>query len=116
MPEKAEHKEVPQKQQNCPTVGSQTATVCLPVKVNPFSVAGPPKIECCGEPRVMPACDHCHGKINGACEFTISQKIRVEIPVQFGATVDLGNTYVDCERAKGEKDEHGCGCKCDDDD
>lgn len=81
--------------QTCPALGSRTATVCLPVSVSPFAVTGPVVIECCGEPEVMPSC-HCKGKINGTCDFTISQKILVEVPVEFGANVNVGETYVEC--------------------
>lgn len=88
----------------CPGVGSQTATVCLPVAVSPYAHAGPAMIHCCGEPIVVMCCNRCRGKVKAKCEFTISQKIQVEIPVEFGATVDIGDTFIDC------------GCGCDDDD
>lgn len=108
MSEKYEPEKVPQKPQTCPAVGSQTAKVCLPVSISPFAVAGPAKIQCCGEAVVVHCCDHCHGKVNGTCDFTISQKIRVEVPVEFGATVCIGDTHVECECDK--EDEHDCEC------
>lgn len=113
MPEDFEEK-MPQKTQTCPAVGVQTANVCLPVKVSPFSVTGPARVHCCGEPLVLPHNDHCHGKPNGTCEFTISQKIKVEIPVEFGATVHVGDTFVDCGCSKCEEPKKDCDCDCGD--
>lgn len=112
MPEKNEHEKMPMKPQTCPVVGSQNVEVCLPVAISPFAVTGPAKIQCCGEPLIELCCDHCHGKPNGTCEFTISQKIHVEIPVEFGATVNVGETFVDCDCHKNEKPDGGHDCKC----
>lgn len=80
----------------CPAVGSQTATICLPVSIKPFAVAGKAKLECCGPPVIAAACKKCRGVPNGKCDFTISQTIRVDLPVEFGATVSTGETFVDC--------------------
>lgn len=111
MSENYEEKKT-QKTQTCPAVGSQTAMVALPVKVCPYSITGPAKIRCCGEPIVLPCSDHCRGKVNGTCEFTISQKIKIEIPVEFGATVNVGDTYVECGCSKCEDPKKDCDCKC----
>lgn len=85
-----------QKLPGCPAVGSQTATICLPVTVKPYALTGKAKLECCGKPVIAPACKKCHGIPNGKCEYTISQTIRVDLPVEFGATVATGETFVDC--------------------
>lgn len=110
MSEMFNEEKVPQKPKTCPALGIQNATVCLPVKVSPFAVTGPVKLQCCGEPIVLPSCGHCHGKVNGTCEFTISQKIRVELPVEFGATVNIGETFVECGCAKNEEPDKDCHC------
>lgn len=89
-------------EETCPALGSRTATVCLPVSVCPFAKTGRIKIRCCGEAEVSPQC-HCKGKIDGTCDFTISQKILVEVPVEFGAKVNVGETYVDCGCATSEE-------------
>ena len=115
MSETYEYDKKPAKPHTCPAIGSQEATVCLPVTISPYAATGPSKVECCGQPEVHPCCDYCHGKINGTCEFTISQKIRVDIPVEFGATVNIGGTYVECECGKGKDcdcDKHR-DCDCD---
>lgn len=81
----------------CPTIGSQSATVCLPVSISPYAVTGPAKVKCRGAAVINNTCQDCKGKINGKCDFIISQKIQIDLPVEFGATVKVGDTYVDCD-------------------
>lgn len=81
--------------EKCPAVGYQKVGICAPVTVTPFARKGIAKTKCCGEPVVVSgAC--CPGKRNGTCTFTVSQVICVEVPVDFGATVSIGDAYVDC--------------------
>lgn len=82
--------------ETCPLVGSQFVTVCLPVTVSPYVFTGPTTVQCCGEPVVIPGCECCKGEENGVCKFTISQKLRVDVPVEFGASVNIDETFVDC--------------------
>ena len=88
--------------QTCPVVSTQTATVCLPVTVTPYAKPGTIEIVCCGGPVIDRFCDRCFGKINGSCKFTITQTIKVKIPVEFGANVSIGDTYVKCDCFRGE--------------
>lgn len=83
--------------QTCPTIGSQSATVCLPVSISPYAVTGPATVKCRGSAVINNTCQECTGKVNGKCDFIISQKIQIDLPVEFGATVKVGDTYVDCE-------------------
>ena len=83
--------------QTCPTIGSQSATVCLPVSIRPYAVTGPATVKCRGSPVINNTCQECTGKVNGKCDFIISQEIQIDLPVEFGATVKVGDTYVDCE-------------------
>lgn len=80
----------------CPAIGYQKVNVCVPVTVTPFANSGTTKTTCCGEPIVVPGETPCSGKKNGVCNFTISQTICVEVPVDFGAKATVGDTYVDC--------------------
>lgn len=80
----------------CPVVGSQVATVCLPVSIKPYVTTSPSCVQCCGDMTISHCCNHCKGMVNGSCDFTITQKIRIDVPVEFGATVKVGDTYVDC--------------------
>ena len=80
----------------CPAVGYQKVGVCVPVTVTPFAHAKEIKMKCCGKPVVSTCSCPCTGKKNGICTFTISQTICVEVPIEFGANVQVGDTYVDC--------------------
>jgi hypothetical protein len=49
--------------------------------------------------------DGCFESHREVCKFTISQKLRVEVPVVFGARAEIGKAAVDCactEKADGE--------------
>ncbi len=80
----------------CPAAGFQKISICVPVTVTPFAKTGNTKTKCCGDAVVVSGEKPCPGKKNGVCAFTISQTICVEVPVEFGATAMVGDTYVDC--------------------
>lgn len=82
--------------ETCPAVGFQKVSVCVPVTVTPFANPGRTKTKCCGEPKVTPNATTCPGVKNGVCSFTISQTLCIEVPVVFGATPEVGDTFVDC--------------------
>lgn len=88
------------KKEGCSAVGYQDVNVCIPVTIKPFGEVGNAKTKCLGKPVVKSGCDTCPGKSGGVCKFTISQKLRVEIPVIFGARAETGEASVDCECAK----------------
>ncbi len=92
----------------CPAVGYQSASICVPVTVTPFAEAGVTTTKCCGDPVVTPGIVPCPGVKNGACAFTISQTICVSVPIEFGATAVVGDTYVDCNGATSEDICSGC--------
>ena len=50
------------------------------------------------------------GGCGNICKFTISQKIKVEIPVIFGAKAEVGAAAIDCEGVGVDKHEANC-CK-----
>lgn len=83
----------------CPAVGYQKVGVSVPVTVIPFAQAGATKTKCCGASVVLSGDTPCEGKKNGVCTFTLSQTLCIEIPVDFGATTIVGDTYVDCMKA-----------------
>ncbi|MEG1917744.1 MAG: hypothetical protein RRY95_02320 [Oscillospiraceae bacterium] len=88
--------------QTCPAIGYQSANICVPVTVTPFASAGTTVTKCCGSPVVMPGKAACGGIKNGTCTFTISQGICVAVPVDFGATASVGESFVDCSDASAE--------------
>lgn len=84
--------------QPCTTVGYQKAAVCVPVTITPFAYAEPTTTFCCGNPIIASETGTCAG-INGSCHFTISQKICVAVPVDFGAVASVGAPVVQCGNA-----------------
>ena len=60
-------------------------TICLPVTTTPSVNIGKIKTECCGNPIISlkkpEAC--CKDLSDGCCRFTIVQKMKVEIPIDF---------------------------------
>lgn len=86
----------PVENKTCPTISSQRMDVCIPVTIKPYANVDCVVVKCCGEAVVLPGHQHCIGKKDGACVFTISQTICVEVPVEFGAVVNVGDTFVDC--------------------
>lgn len=85
----------------CETVTYQTANVCVPVTVTPVAIPGPTRTICCGGPIVTPGARECPAGAQ-SCFFTVTQRICVEIPIEFGARTDLGRPRVACESATGE--------------
>ena len=85
----------------CSAVGYQDVNVCIPVTIKPFGEAGNAKTQCLGKAVVTFGCDKCKGKPDEECKFTISQKLRVEVPVTFGARAEVGKASVECEGADG---------------
>lgn len=94
--------ETPIGDQTCPSVGYQTVSVCVPVTVTPFAHTNPTSTHCCGDAIVTSGNTPCPGSRNGTCSFTISQTLCVEVPVEFGASASVGDTYVNCIGASSE--------------
>ncbi len=94
--------------QTCPTIGYQSASICVPVTVTPFAKTGATMTKCCGAPVVVPGNATCAGTRGGSCVFTLSQDICVAVPVEFGAVASVGDTYVNCNAASAEDICTGC--------
>lgn len=86
----------------CPTVGVAEVEVGVPVCIKAFAHVGKVKTQCIGKADIIPDTDICKGKPDNVCKFVISQKIKVEIPVMFGAKTEVGEASVDCDCPKGE--------------
>lgn len=82
--------------QTCPTVGYQSASICVPVTITPFAQTGMTVTKFCGTPTITSGREICGGTKNGSCFFTINQDICVAVPVAFGATASVGDTFVTC--------------------
>ena len=88
--------------EKCRDIIEKFLSVALPVKVSPSVDIKPISVETCGKPIITsgrhPRCEM--GNKKGDCEFTIIQKMKLEIPVQFMIKTDIEDPYVDCEVKK----------------
>lgn len=80
----------------CSATGYQDVNVCIPVTIKPFGEVGNAKTKCLGDAVVSAGCDMCPGKPGDVCKFTISQKLRVEVPVIFGARAEVDEASISC--------------------
>lgn len=92
----------------CPVTACQSAGVCVPVTVTPFAKATRTRTICCGKPVITPGKITCAGVKNGSCTFTVTQDIRVTVPIEFGAVATVGDTYVSCLSVTTEEHDHDC--------
>ena len=90
---------------SCRCVFTQEEKVTVPVKVEPFAKPCEAKVTCCGRPVIV--CCNQHDKDKGCCNFTVTQTLRMEIPISFGAMVETGDVVVECRMAETED----CDCK-----
>lgn len=80
----------------CSTVGHQDVDVCIPIAIKAFGEVGNVKTQCLGKSVIASGSDVRSGKSGEVCKFTISQKLRVEVPVIFGARAEAGEAIIDC--------------------
>ena len=78
--------------------------VSVPVTITPLAAAGPPEVICMGRVEEVHCHKRCHGDDN-CHKFTFTQRIHVEIPLQFAAEVCYGET---CAEDKGRCRQHHC--------
>jgi hypothetical protein len=92
----------------CPVVGYQDVNVSVPITIKPFGEVGNATTKCLKQAMVMSG-DEATGTNNGTCKFTIRQKLRVEVPVVFGARAEAGEASVECG---GDSDFSLSDCPC----
>ena len=83
-------------------------SIALPVKVTPNVDVKPVKAETCGKPIIT---SNKHGKCelgnkDGECEFTIIQKMKIEIPVRFKLKTEVDDPFIDCEFRRNDNDKN----------
>ena len=80
---------------NCPSMTHEEATVTVPVSVRAFANVGNVEFKCMGQAVVTRNSDFTPGRPCAVSKFTISQKLRVDIPIKFKAEAETGEGYVD---------------------
>lgn len=79
----------------CPMVAHEEATITVPVAVRASAEWGEAELKCLGAAVVTRNSDLTPGKPCAVSKFTVSQKIRVDIPLKFNAEVELGQEHVE---------------------
>ena len=89
----------------CPSVTSETANVTVPVAVRAFADVGEVELKCLGGAVVTRNSRRANGVPcgHGVSEFTISQRMRVDIPIKFNMETEIGEAQVEFES-------NGCDC------
>lgn len=80
----------------CSAVGSKEVNVSVPITIKAFGEVGNARTRCLGRAVISTATDTPLGKVGEVCKFTISQKLRVDVPVIFGARAEAGEASIDC--------------------
>lgn len=83
--------------ETCPALGFQDVVIGVPVEIKPFAKVGKVKTECIGKLDIHHGSEKCEGRPHQTCKFTVSQKMRVEVPVIFGAKTEVGEAHIDCK-------------------
>ena len=90
--------------EKCSVIGHQTVEVCVPVSVKPFAEVGKINIICCEKPLITSDSEECRGEQEKTCDFTIKQKICIEVPIEFGAEVNTEEAFIECNSASTEEE------------
>lgn len=95
----------------CPVDVCHDTTASVPVTVNTFAEAGEPSVRCCGTPEIHRGII-CGGSTENKYEFTVSQTMRIQIPMFFGADIGIGDaTFENCGTTA-LADNQNCACSC----
>ena len=78
----------------CDRTVRRSFEVSVPFTVTPYAVPGRPEINCAGNVVVKPCRIRCRNE-DDSFDFTVSQVINIDLPVEFGAEVCYDRTCVD---------------------
>jgi hypothetical protein len=78
----------------CEKTVHQKTKVSLPISVEPFVIPGRVRARCCGTAKVtIEPFNEC--KEN--CNYVITQEICIEIPLKFGVSTEIKDSFIECE-------------------
>ena len=100
---------------SCTAIAFQSAVVSVPVLVKPKATAGEISTFCCGEPRIttFPHYKAACGPKQDGCSFILTQKLCIEIPIEFSADAFAEFPRVECKGADDKKCEFHRDCEPD---
>ena len=95
MSNKTDHQEV-RNENTCSAIAVHHANVSVPIQFHPFAIVGHVETECVEDPEIIICEDRknpcCHGN-----KLIITQTLRITIPIENGATANIGCTSVNCK-------------------
>ena len=94
----------------CPASASEDVNVTVPVTVRAYANCGNVELHCMGGAVVTRNSNDTPGRPDMISKFTVSQKMRVEIPMMFGCECDVGEGYVDFDSSGDPCDRRKCSC------
>ena len=81
-------------EQACERFTTKAFDVSVPVTIKPFAIPHKPEVSCSGNVKVCPGIEPCHNR-RTSFDFTITQKVNVKIPVEFGVRTCFGETCLE---------------------
>ena len=80
---------------NCSSNAFEEMNITVPVAVRGFADVGNVEFKCMGPSVITRNCDRTPGNPCAVSKFTVSQRLRVDIPIDFGAKADVGEGHVE---------------------
>lgn len=77
---------------DCENVHYQYADISFPVKLSPTVTIGDIEMEYCDEPVV----NCCENRCEQNCNVTVSQKVRIKIPIRYEIDACAGESSINC--------------------
>ena len=87
----------------CPANIFEEARISVPAAVRGYADVDNVEINCFGPPSITRCPCEARGAADAASMFTVSQNVRVKIPIMFGAKAEVGEANVDY---------NPCDCDC----
>ena len=92
----------------CPSNAFEEVNVTVPITVRAYADIGNVDLKCMGSAVITRNCDDPPGVPHAVSKFTVRQKMRVDIPIVFGAETDVGEGYIEFPSSGSVPDK----CKC----
>lgn len=89
----------------CPMKAFEEAKVSVPVTFRAYCETEEAEVECVGRPYVIRNCHETPGRPDAVSRYTVVQKLRAEIPMEFYAESEVGEAFVEYSSS-----EESCDC------
>ena len=97
---------------DCPVKAFEELDVTVPMEVHAFAEIGEVTCCCLDSARITRNADKVRGCPHACSKFTISQKLRVDIPITFVTETEVGEAHIDFESFSSRGNHEKCD-ECD---